>query len=183
MNVAANFGMEMSEKRFEWTLTIRRTGRGSKHMTATQTFSVEHIETPTGRMRIVCDDAQRLRAVEWDDYEVAHAGPAASILRSERAWSCAKPHGRRRPRRRCSLISTAISAPSPICRPRQTARRSSTRSGRRSALFRPDARSATACLPRRSDAEGGARGRARKRRQSDRHRRALPSGDRRRTLR
>lgn len=35
----------------------------------TQTFFVEHIETPTGRMRIVSDDARNLRAVDWDDHE------------------------------------------------------------------------------------------------------------------
>ena len=34
-----------------------------------QTFFVEHLETPTGRMRIVTDDEQRLRALDWDDYE------------------------------------------------------------------------------------------------------------------
>jgi methylated-DNA-[protein]-cysteine S-methyltransferase len=34
-----------------------------------QTFFVEHIETPTGRMRIVCDNEQRLRAVDWADHE------------------------------------------------------------------------------------------------------------------
>ncbi len=34
-------------------------------MTAARTFFVEHIETPTGRMRVVTDDAQRLRAVDW----------------------------------------------------------------------------------------------------------------------
>jgi methylated-DNA-[protein]-cysteine S-methyltransferase len=35
----------------------------------TQTFFVEHIGTPTGRMRLVSDDEQRLRAVDWDDHE------------------------------------------------------------------------------------------------------------------
>ena len=35
----------------------------------TQTFFVEHIETPTGRMRIVSDDAHNLRALDWDDHE------------------------------------------------------------------------------------------------------------------
>jgi methylated-DNA-[protein]-cysteine S-methyltransferase len=34
-----------------------------------QTFFVEQIETPTGRMRIVCDDAHNLRAVDWEDHE------------------------------------------------------------------------------------------------------------------
>jgi methylated-DNA-[protein]-cysteine S-methyltransferase len=38
-------------------------------MSAAQTFFVEHIVTPTGRMRLVSDDAQRLRAVDWDDCE------------------------------------------------------------------------------------------------------------------
>jgi methylated-DNA-[protein]-cysteine S-methyltransferase len=34
-----------------------------------QTFFIEHIETPTGRMRIVSDDAHNLRALDWDDHE------------------------------------------------------------------------------------------------------------------
>jgi methylated-DNA-[protein]-cysteine S-methyltransferase len=38
-------------------------------MVVMQTFFVERIETPTGRMRIVNDDAQRLRALDWDDHE------------------------------------------------------------------------------------------------------------------
>jgi methylated-DNA-[protein]-cysteine S-methyltransferase len=38
-------------------------------MPETQTFFVEQIETPTGRMRIVCDDAHNLRAIDWDDHE------------------------------------------------------------------------------------------------------------------
>jgi methylated-DNA-[protein]-cysteine S-methyltransferase len=38
-------------------------------MSRAQTFFVEHIETPTGRMRIVSDEAERLRAVDWDDHE------------------------------------------------------------------------------------------------------------------
>ncbi len=32
-------------------------------------FFVEHIETPTGRMRIVTDGERRLRAADWDDHE------------------------------------------------------------------------------------------------------------------
>ncbi len=35
----------------------------------TQAFFVEHIETPTGRMRIISDDAHSLRAVDWEDHE------------------------------------------------------------------------------------------------------------------
>ena len=61
---------------------------GAKLMTAAQTFFVEHIETPTGRMRVVTDDAQRLRAVDWDDHEKRmqdllrrHYGPNAVTLR------------------------------------------------------------------------------------------------------
>jgi methylated-DNA-[protein]-cysteine S-methyltransferase len=38
-------------------------------MSATQTFYVEHMETPTGDMSLVADDAQRLRALDWDDCE------------------------------------------------------------------------------------------------------------------
>ncbi len=35
-----------------------------------QTFFVEHIETPTGRMRVVTDSDQCLRAADWDDLEL-----------------------------------------------------------------------------------------------------------------
>jgi methylated-DNA-[protein]-cysteine S-methyltransferase len=46
------------------------TEEGSKElMRAVQTFFAEHIDTPTGRMCIVTDDAQRLRAVDWDDHQ------------------------------------------------------------------------------------------------------------------
>ena len=34
-----------------------------------QTFFIEHIETPTGRMRVVTDGEQRLRAADWNDHE------------------------------------------------------------------------------------------------------------------
>ena len=57
-------------------------------MSAVQRFFVEHVETPTGRMRLVSDDAQRLRAVDWDDCETRmqdllrrHYGPNAVTLR------------------------------------------------------------------------------------------------------
>jgi methylated-DNA-[protein]-cysteine S-methyltransferase len=40
-----------------------------EQIVVTQTFFVEHIETPTGRMRIVSDDAHNLRALDWDDHE------------------------------------------------------------------------------------------------------------------
>jgi len=36
-------------------------------MSAVQTFFAEHVDTSTGRMCIVADGAQRLRAVDWDD--------------------------------------------------------------------------------------------------------------------
>ena len=32
-------------------------------------FSLEHLSTPTGPMRIVTDDEGRLRAADWDDHE------------------------------------------------------------------------------------------------------------------
>jgi methylated-DNA-[protein]-cysteine S-methyltransferase len=35
----------------------------------TETFRVERFNTPTGRMLIVTDDEQRLRAVDWEDHE------------------------------------------------------------------------------------------------------------------
>jgi methylated-DNA-[protein]-cysteine S-methyltransferase len=34
-----------------------------------QTFSLERIDTPTGRMLIVTDDEHRLRAADWEDHE------------------------------------------------------------------------------------------------------------------
>lgn len=62
---------------------------GREQSSMTQTFLVEEIETPTGRMRIVCDGAQRLRAVDWADHEARmlkllrrHYGPNAMDLRS-----------------------------------------------------------------------------------------------------
>jgi methylated-DNA-[protein]-cysteine S-methyltransferase len=36
-------------------------------MPSPQTFFTEHIETPTGDMCLITDDAQRLRALDWDD--------------------------------------------------------------------------------------------------------------------
>jgi methylated-DNA-[protein]-cysteine S-methyltransferase len=58
-------------------------------MRTTQTFFVEHIETPTGRMRIVSDEARRLRAVDWDDHQTRmldllrrYYGPHAVSLRA-----------------------------------------------------------------------------------------------------
>ncbi len=35
----------------------------------TQTFQLERVDTPTGRMLIVTDDDQRLRGVDWEDHE------------------------------------------------------------------------------------------------------------------
>jgi methylated-DNA-[protein]-cysteine S-methyltransferase len=56
---------------------------------AARTFFVEHIDTPTGPMRVVSDDAQRLRAVDWTDHETRmlkllrrHYGPDAVSLRA-----------------------------------------------------------------------------------------------------
>ena len=34
-----------------------------------QTFFLEHLETPTGWMRVVTDEESRLRAVDWQDQE------------------------------------------------------------------------------------------------------------------
>ncbi len=34
-----------------------------------QTFTLEHLATPTGRMLLVTDDRQRLRALDWADHE------------------------------------------------------------------------------------------------------------------
>src|SRR5262245_66008254 len=45
-----------------------RKSHRSKVMT-TQIFSLETIDTPTGRMRIITDDEGRLRSLDWDDHE------------------------------------------------------------------------------------------------------------------
>jgi methylated-DNA-[protein]-cysteine S-methyltransferase len=61
--------MSASEKR-QIRCARSRDGRlRMKPMAATQTFFVERIETPTGRMHVVCDDTQHVRAVDWEDYE------------------------------------------------------------------------------------------------------------------
>ena len=38
-------------------------------MMAVQTFTLERLNTPTGEMLLVTDDAQRLRALDWEDHE------------------------------------------------------------------------------------------------------------------
>jgi methylated-DNA-[protein]-cysteine S-methyltransferase len=57
-------------------------------MSAAQIFFVEQIDTPTGRMRLVSDGAQRLRAVDWADHDtrlqdllLRYYGPNAVTLR------------------------------------------------------------------------------------------------------
>jgi methylated-DNA-[protein]-cysteine S-methyltransferase len=42
-----------------------------------ESFFVEHIETPTGRICIVSDEAHKLRAIDWDD----HAPRMQDLLR------------------------------------------------------------------------------------------------------
>ena len=58
-------------------------------------FLIDHLETPIGIMRIVCDDLGQLRATDWDDHEDRllrllknHYGEAA-----ERAQEVKNPHG------------------------------------------------------------------------------------------
>jgi methylated-DNA-[protein]-cysteine S-methyltransferase len=55
---------------------------------STQIFLLDQLDTPTGRMRIVTDEAQRLRALDWDDHETRmqrlldrHYGAGAFRLR------------------------------------------------------------------------------------------------------
>ena len=58
-------------------------------------FLVDHLETPIGTMRIICDDLGSLRATDWDDHEdrlvrllKIHYGAAA-----ERMQKVKNPHG------------------------------------------------------------------------------------------
>ena len=58
-------------------------------------FLVDHLETPIGTMRIICDDLGSLRAMDWDDHEdrlvrllKIHYGAAA-----ERMQKVKNPHG------------------------------------------------------------------------------------------
>jgi methylated-DNA-[protein]-cysteine S-methyltransferase len=51
-----------------------------------QTFSLEHMETPTGPMLVVTDDTGCLRALDWQDHEARmmrllgrHYGPAVKL--------------------------------------------------------------------------------------------------------
>jgi methylated-DNA-[protein]-cysteine S-methyltransferase len=67
-----------------------------EQMAVAQSFFVEQIETPTGRMRIVSDDAHNLRAVDWEDHEPRmrdllrrHYGANAVELREVRRPSTA----------------------------------------------------------------------------------------------
>ena len=34
-----------------------------------QTFALEYVGTPTGRLLVLTDDQHRLRAVDWEDHE------------------------------------------------------------------------------------------------------------------
>lgn len=59
-----------------------------------QIFSLETIDTPTGRMRIITDDEGRLRSVDWDDHEsrmmkllARHCGTNSFSLRESRPTS------------------------------------------------------------------------------------------------
>jgi len=58
-------------------------------------FEVDHLETPIGTMRILCDNHGQLRAVDWDDHEERflhllkiHYGAAADQVRKVK-----DPHG------------------------------------------------------------------------------------------
>jgi methylated-DNA-[protein]-cysteine S-methyltransferase len=58
-------------------------------------FLIDHLDTPIGTMRIVCDDLGNLRATDWDDHEdrflrllKTHYGEAAGRIRREQ-----NPHG------------------------------------------------------------------------------------------
>ena len=58
-------------------------------------FLVDHLETPIGVMRIVCDDSGQLRATDWDDHEERlvrllkiHYGAVAERMRKVK-----NPHG------------------------------------------------------------------------------------------
>ncbi len=51
-------------------------------------FLIDHLETPIGTMRIICDDLGQLRATDWDDHEdrlirllKIHYGAAADSIR------------------------------------------------------------------------------------------------------
>ena len=58
-------------------------------------FLVDHLETPIGTMRIICDNLGNLRATDWDDHEdrlvrllKIHYGAAAERMRKVK-----NPHG------------------------------------------------------------------------------------------
>ncbi len=62
-----------------------------------QTFSIERIKTPIGRMIILTDDHHHLRAVDWEDYEhrlqtllQRHYGRSAVQLHDARQASAAR---------------------------------------------------------------------------------------------
>ena len=151
-------------------------------MTLRKRSFVEHIETPTGRMRVVTDDAQRLRAVDWDDHEPRmqdllrrYYGPHAVTLREAAGRSHAA-------RALLAYFDGDLDAIADL--PTQT----------NGTAFQRAVWSALRCIPvgrtvsygalAASDrtAQGRARGRIGQWRQPHRHRRALPSRDRRQRI-
>jgi methylated-DNA-[protein]-cysteine S-methyltransferase len=63
----------------------------------TQIFSLERVDTPTGRMLLVTDDANRVCAVDWEDHEARmtrllqrHYGATGFLLREASGTSPAR---------------------------------------------------------------------------------------------
>ena len=146
-------------------------------MTA-DTFVLERIETPTGPMRVVSDDEGRLRAVDWEDCTPR----LQELLRRYYGSSIQLREAKKRSAAARSLLAyfagdlDAITA-LPTAASGTPFQRAVWSALRRIPVGRTMSYGALAAEIGR--AESGARGRPRQRREPDRDRRPLPSGDRR----
>src|SRR5271170_3824527 len=68
MVIAAPMNTSEKRQRTRRASTIRSVQIGAMPVSI-RTFFVEHIDTPTGQMRVVTDNERRLRAADWDDHE------------------------------------------------------------------------------------------------------------------
>ncbi len=140
-----------------------------------QTFFIEHIETPTGRMRIVTDSERRLRAADWNDHQPRmqkllqrHCGVGSIELREPSRPSTAARALR-------AYFEGYLNAVDDL--PTETNGTTFQRavwSALRDSRW-PHSQLRCSCRPNRAS-QSSSRGRPRKRRQSDCHRRSVPSG-------
>jgi methylated-DNA-[protein]-cysteine S-methyltransferase len=92
--------MSVSEKREIGRTVARYPAPGQDEMNAAQTFFIEHTETPTGDMCVITDEAQRLRALDWDDCETR----MHDLLRRHYGTGAVTLHGAPRPSKAVQVL-------------------------------------------------------------------------------